>query len=75
MLTGCTKFSASEKVIQRALPDPPIFLAPALGPKINEGDDAKIVAARAAAAFREANSRLRKSRAWYLDVKESYGRK
>ena len=53
------------------LPAPPSFMEPVAVQKLRADQDARDALARDRAALKTANSRLRKSKAWYLGVKKS----
>lgn len=51
------------------LPAPPQFMEPVTVHKLRPDEDAREALAKDRGALKEANSRLRKSKAWYLGVK------
>jgi hypothetical protein len=53
------------------LPAPPSFLAPVPVQRLRAEQDARDALARDRAALKQANSRLRKSKAWYLRLRQS----
>ena len=53
------------------LPAPPSFLAPVPVARLSPGQDARDALARDRMALKQANSRLRQSRAWYLGLRRS----
>lgn len=57
------------------LPAPPTFMEPVAVAKLRKDDDARAALARDRGALKQANSRLVKSKAWYLTVRRSAGGK
>lgn len=53
------------------LPAPPAFMEPVAVQKLRADQDARDALARDRVALKAANSRLKRSRAWYLRVRQS----
>jgi hypothetical protein len=51
------------------LPAPPAFMAPVPVQQLRADQDARDALARDRAALKQANARLRKSKAWYLSLR------
>lgn len=75
MLTGLTACSRAPVVDAGgvSLPAPPSFMEPVAMQKFRKDQDAREALARERGSLREANSRLRKSKAWYLRVRKTAG--
>ncbi len=71
MLSACNR---SVPVIDAAgtrLPAPPSFMDPVPVQKLRAEQDARDALARDRTALKQANSRLRKSKAWYLRLRQT----
>jgi hypothetical protein len=53
------------------LPAPPSFMEPVPVHRLNPGQDARDALAHDRGALKEANARLRKSKAWYVRLRRS----
>ena len=70
-LCACTRLTPVVDVSGTRLPAPPSFMAPVPVQRLRAEQDARDALARDRAALKQANSRLRKSKAWYLRVRRS----
>lgn len=75
MLAGCSRSVPVVDASGTRLPAPPSFMEPVTVQKLRADQDARDALARDRAALKQANSRLRKSKAWYLGVRKSTGGK
>jgi hypothetical protein len=75
MLSGCATSSKSAAPLQRNIPSTCDQLARGVGvPTVNEGQDARVVAARHRAALVKANKRLEATRRCEAQLRQEYGR-
>lgn len=73
MLAGCSKSIPVVDATGMTLPAPPAFMEPVPVQNLRADQDAREALARDRAALKQANSRLVKSRAWYLTVRRTAG--
>ncbi len=76
MLTSLTACKDPSVIDARgvSLPASPSFMEPVAEQKFRKDQDAKEALAKERASLKEANSRLRRSKAWYLNVKKNFNR-
>jgi hypothetical protein len=71
--TGCKREPGLVDASGTRLPAPPAFMEPVPMQKFRKDQDARDALARERGSLKEANSRLRKSKAWYLTVRKTAG--
>jgi hypothetical protein len=75
MFAGCAHSSKSAAPVKRNIPAACEQLARGVGvPTVNEGQDARVVAARHRAALVKANKRLEAARKCEAQLRQEYGR-
>jgi hypothetical protein len=70
-LSACNRSLPVVDASGTKLPAPPSFLEPVPVQRLRAEQDARDALARDRAALKQANSRLRKSKAWYLRLRQS----
>ncbi|WP_119271413.1 hypothetical protein [Taklimakanibacter deserti] len=71
MLSACNRSVPVIDASGTRLPKPPSFMAPVPVQKLRAEQDARDALARDRMALKQANSRLRKSKAWYLRLRQT----
>jgi hypothetical protein len=70
-LAACTRTVPVVDAPGTRLPAPPSFMAPVALPLLRADQDARDALARDRFALKQANSRLKKSKAWYLGLRRT----
>jgi hypothetical protein len=71
MLSACNRPVPVVDASGTRLPAPPSFMEPVSMQKLRPEQDARDALARDRSALKQANSRLRKSKAWYVRLRRS----
>jgi hypothetical protein len=71
MLSACSRSVPVVDASGTNLPAPPSFMEPVTVQKLRADQDARDALARDRAALKQANSRLRKSKAWYVGLRRT----
>jgi len=70
-LAACAKTVPVADAPGMRLPAPPVFMAPVPVQQLRADQDARDALARDRAALKQANARLRKSKAWYQSLRRT----